>query len=107
MAPSPSSSPPPPPPPSRILDDVPVEVAVIGSGICGVLAAATLRDREGARVRVLEASPEGAGGVWRTTANAYSTLQVCSAFFLLPVFFCVSSLFLSLSLPLSFCFCCS
>ena len=60
----------------RILDDTPVEVAVIGSGVCGVLAAAELRRRDGAQVRVLEASPEGAGGVWRTTANQYSTLQV-------------------------------
>lgn len=75
----PSSSPSPSPAAGddhRILDDVPVEVAVIGSGVCGVLAAATLRERDGARVRVLEASPEGAGGVWRTTANSYSTLQV-------------------------------
>ena len=43
----------------RILDDTPVEVAVIGSGVCGVLAAAELRRRDGAQVRVLEASPEG------------------------------------------------
>jgi cation diffusion facilitator CzcD-associated flavoprotein CzcO len=61
--------------PPRILDDTPVEVAVIGSGVCGVLAAAALRQRDGARVRVLEAAPRG-GGVWRTTANRYSTLQV-------------------------------
>lgn len=60
----------------RILDDTPVEVAIIGSGVCGVLAAATLRQKDGARMPVLEASPAGAGGVWRTTANNYSTLQV-------------------------------
>lgn len=60
----------------RILDDIPVEVAIIGSGVCGVLAAATLRQKDGARVHVLEASPVGAGGIWRTTANDYSTLQV-------------------------------
>ena len=76
--------------PPRILDDTPVEVAIIGSGVCGVLAAAALRRRDGARVRVLEASPEGAGGVWRTTANAYSTLQVRRTFpaFFLPPSFC-------------------
>jgi protoporphyrinogen oxidase len=82
-------SPPPPTdqPPSqqqRTLNDTPVEVAVIGSGVCGVLAAAALRQRDGARVRVLEASPAGAGGVWRTTANHYSTLQV--SFFVLFLF---------------------
>ena len=81
---------PPPPEPPRILDDTPVEVAIIGSGVCGVLSAATLRQKDGARVRVFEASPDGAGGVWRTTANSYSTLQVIRVF----IFFYPSILFL-------------
>ena len=69
------------PEPPRILDECPVEVAIIGSGVCGVLAAASLRETEGAKVRVLEASSAGAGGVWRTTANSYSTLQVRLCFY--------------------------
>jgi len=68
------AAPMPPPPPPRTRDPIPVDVAVVGGGVSGTLAAAALA-RDGATVRLLDAAP-APGGVWRTAANSYSTLQV-------------------------------
>jgi len=60
-----------------------VEVAIIGGGLCGTLAAAELVAKDGASVLVLDAAPPStpAGGVWATAANAHSRLQAAACLY--------------------------
>jgi hypothetical protein len=68
---------------SSVTTHPPVEVAIIGGGLCGTLAAAELTGRDGARVVVLEASPRATplGGVWATAANGHSHLQAAACLY--------------------------
>ena len=52
----------------------PVDVCIVGGGICGILAAQGCVER-GLSFLVFEQG-EALGGCWQTLANAYSTLQV-------------------------------
>ena len=72
-----------PPTPSPILHP-PVEVLIIGAGLCGTLAAAELMGKDGATVLLLDAAPASTtapGGVWATAANAHSRLQAAACLY--------------------------
>jgi cation diffusion facilitator CzcD-associated flavoprotein CzcO len=51
------------------------DVAIIGGGVVGVIAANRMRERD-IDYRVLERLPDF-GGVWHTHSNNHSTLQAC------------------------------
>jgi heterodisulfide reductase subunit A-like polyferredoxin len=54
------------------------DVAIIGGGVVGVIAAKRMQER-GIKYRVIEKLPDF-GGVWHTHANNHSTLQVHSQY---------------------------
>ena len=71
------------------------DVAIIGGGVVGVIAAKRMQERD-IDYKVLEKQRDF-GGVWHTHGNNHSTLQVC-CFCPLPVLGCWTSSMRSVAL---------